>query len=441
MAGPNRVLLLLTITATAGIGILADRQRVATAGLGSHDGEMNPTAGTPNAPAQAVSPVTFKIAYWNIRSGFGLRGLPGRACTFTDTGSCAGPPLNAWGMHVVQDELIRSIGNDPEVVVLGLGEAWTCATPAAVQQALGWNARSSSRSGIAVIARFGFAGPEEWLQLDTSRNTNPADTKFVLRVPVCLDQGCTRSVVTYTAHMYGAALTEAAAYANYATQASQILAFMSNKSGTEPHVILGDLNVFEGTGIVCGQTPKNEAIRMFRSAGYLDAWPAIHAMADGSTGMWNRTSCGVPEGNLWKRIDYSLSKRLNPLSVTRFGMVNPGECAPSDHAGLIAQYAVEDASIPVPTVEIAAPASGGHGAGTRLDFGSGNRPDRRDATGVAGRWKRHCRPEQRTLHVHLGYSTGAEWGTRPARSRVERSRPSHSLIATLHFGVQPQRPG
>ena len=70
-------------------------------------------------------------------------------------------------------------------------------------------------------------------------------------------------------------------------------------------------------------------MQRFRSAGFLDAWPAIQAMADGSTGMWNRTGCGVPERNLWKRIDYSLSKRLNPLSVTRFGLVTPGECATS----------------------------------------------------------------------------------------------------------------
>jgi hypothetical protein len=302
--------------------------------------------------------VTFKIAFWNIRAGNGLRPLAGRTCSFQDTGSCGGLPLNAWGMHVVQDELLRSIGSDAQVVALGLAEAWGCATPATVQQVLGWHARSSAKSGIGIVSRFGFAGPEAWIQLDTSRNVNPADTKFVLRVPVCLDQRCTRSVMTYTAHLYGAALTEAGEYANYAAQASQTLDFMSTASGTNPHVLLGDLNVFEGTSIACRQKPKNEAIRMFRSAGYLDAWSATRALADGSTGMWNRTSCGVPEGNLWKRIDYSLSKRLNPLSIKRFAMVSPGQCAPSDHAGIIATYAVEDASAPVPTVGITAPTAG-----------------------------------------------------------------------------------
>ena len=86
-------------------------------------------------------------------------------------------------MGVVQSELIAKVGNDSRVISLGLAEAWPCATPAAVRAALGWKANSSERNGVAIVARYGFAGPERWTQLDTSLNINPADTMWVLRVP------------------------------------------------------------------------------------------------------------------------------------------------------------------------------------------------------------------------------------------------------------------
>ncbi len=54
---------------------------------------------------------------------------------------------------------------------------------------------------------------------------------------------------------------------------------------------------------------------MLRDAGYVDAWPAVHGTAEGSTGMWARPGCGTPEGNVYKRIDYTWSKELGPLSI------------------------------------------------------------------------------------------------------------------------------
>ena len=54
---------------------------------------------------------------------------------------------------------------------------------------------------------------------------------------------------------------------------------------------------------------------------------------------------------------------MNPLTVTRFGMVEPGECAPSDHAGILMEYAIEDASIAPPAVVITAPAQNATVAG------------------------------------------------------------------------------
>jgi hypothetical protein len=57
-----------------------------------------------------------------------------------------------------------------------LAEAWRCGSPENVRRLLGWKARSAERNGTVLLARHGFAAPEQWLQLDTSLNTNPADT-------------------------------------------------------------------------------------------------------------------------------------------------------------------------------------------------------------------------------------------------------------------------
>src|SRR5690242_3946065 len=76
----------------------------------------------------------FKVAFWNIRSGFGSPSLPGHTSTFSLTANCTDPTaaLNAWGVGFVQQELVAKIKNDPEVVALGLAEAWdtVCASPA-----------------------------------------------------------------------------------------------------------------------------------------------------------------------------------------------------------------------------------------------------------------------------------------------------------------------
>ncbi len=319
------------------------------------------------ADAQSVSPA-FKTAFYNIMSGLGQAGLPGSPTPFASTYNCtdSAQPLNAWGTGFVQAELVASIAKDPSVVVLGLAEAWRCATPEAVQQALGWASRTGVRNGQAVIARYGFAGPETWLQLDTSRNVAPADTKWVVRVPVCLDAGCSRWVHYVGAHWGMVTPQQVLNYAVGQTQAQQTLQFMAELPAGEPRVLMGDLNVTEGHVYVCDMAPSNVPIQMFRQAGFLDAWRAVHGLAEGFTGMWNRNGCGVPTGNLFKRIDYTWSRYIAPLSVTRFGMVAPGTAAPSDHAGLLATFPVPDALIGTrpPTVALRTPADNVPVAGT-----------------------------------------------------------------------------
>jgi hypothetical protein len=309
-----------------------------------------------SAPGAAVAQTaTFKLAFWNIQSGKGEPALPGNPVTFSDTSNCTDTtqPLNAWGKGVVQAHLQQSIANDPAIVALGLGEAWPCASPEKVREALGWKSRSSERNGVAIVAKYGFAGAEEWVQLDTTLNTNPADTMWVLRQPVCLDSACTRSINVFTAHWYGTGTDKGTSYDR---QAGQTVEFLQRAGGAEPHVLIGDLNVWQGVQ-VCGQTPNDYGVDRLQGAGYLDAWPLIHGAAEGATGMVNRAGCGVPEGYTWKRIDYAWAPANFPaLGIERFGMTTPGTEAPSDHYGIIAEFTLpgapsEPAPAPEPTPE------------------------------------------------------------------------------------------
>jgi exonuclease III len=294
-------------------------------------------------PALDAQPPSFKLAYYNIQSGKGEPALPGHPSTFVDTTNCTDPtrPLNAWGVGLVQRALVDAIGNDPAVVALGLGEAWTCASPARVLAVLGWRTASSSRNGVAMVSRYGFAGPEVWQRLDTSMNENPADTMWVLRRPACLDAACSRSFPLMVSHWYATAGLPSGA-ASIDRQAAQTVRFMA-ALGSEPHALIGDLNVWESPdgGTVCRQVPLSGGLNRLHAAGYVDAWALLHPGTDGFTGMTNRPGCGVPEGSAWKRIDYALApSSLAPLSMTRFGVVPAGDEAPSDHYGIVAEYPI-----------------------------------------------------------------------------------------------------
>ena len=162
-------------------------------------------AAPPAAIAQSA-PGSFKVAWLNIQAGKGEPGMPGHLVRFADTANCtdATQPINAWGIGMVQQHLTSSVGNDPKVVALGLAESWAsvCGSPENVRRLLGWKSRTSERNGVAMVAKYGFAGPEDWRQLDTTLNPNPADTMWVLRIPVCLDAACSQSMNMFAAHWY-----------------------------------------------------------------------------------------------------------------------------------------------------------------------------------------------------------------------------------------------
>jgi hypothetical protein len=195
-----------------------------------------------------------------------------------------------------------------------------------------------------MIARYGFAGAEEWIQLDTSLNINPVDTMWVLRVPVCLDAGCSASINVFTAHWFAESNHADPQYmsvlrSSYDRQAAQTAAFLVRAGGADPHVLIGDLNTWEGTQPVCAQDPVNAGLDRLRTAGYVDAWPLIHGGAEGFTGMTNRAGCGVPEGYVWKRADYVWSpSNYLPASIVRFAVVPGGDASPSDHFGVLAEF-------------------------------------------------------------------------------------------------------
>jgi len=292
----------------------------------------------PSPRAQRAASV--KVAFYNIRSGQGVTGLRGGASSFTAGPNCndRSKPLNAWGTGVVQKTLTSSLGDDPSIVALGLAEAWkaTCASPERVRAALGWKAASDSQNGVALVARYGFKG-ERWQQLDTSKNKSPGDTAWVLRAEVCTDRSCQRQLLIYVGHWYA---TGAQQQDTYAMQARQTLDFMQSTSSRRPHVLIGDLNVWTALGPACRQKPNGAAaLDVLSNARYIDAWQLLHPNEDGSTGMLNRRGCGTPEGAAWKRIDYAWSPDgFRPTEITRFGVVRPGDEAPSDHYGILAAY-------------------------------------------------------------------------------------------------------
>jgi hypothetical protein len=322
----------------------------------------------PSAVYAQGAPSTFKVGSYNIQAGKGEPALPGHVANFSDTPNCTdfAQPINGWGTGFVQTHLVSSIRNDPKIVALGLIESWAsvCASPENVRKVLGWKSRTSERNGVAMVAKYGFNGPEEWLQLDTTLNPNPSDTMWVLRIPVCLDAECSQSLNMFAAHWYASGVNK---LASYDRQAVATVAFLQRAGGTEPHVLIADLNVWEGSATICRENPTNIGLARLRNAGYVDAWPLIHGSAEGFTGMINRAGCGfLGEGYAWKRPDYtwSLSNFL-PTSIERFGVVPAGEDAPSDHYGLITEFPWpgldpddDTSDVVSPTVSLLTPSEG-----------------------------------------------------------------------------------
>jgi endonuclease/exonuclease/phosphatase family metal-dependent hydrolase len=280
--------------------------------------------------ASQLSAQTWKVAFYNIQSGRGAQPLAGHPATFADTSNCAdaSKPMNAWGMGLVQAELNTRLNADAQTIALGLAEAWLCGAPEQVRRALGWKERTAEHNGVSIIARYGLAGPEQWIQLHGLIYVAPSDTHWVVRAPVCADASCSRSVIVYSAHWATNGDQDAEAFQD---QARDTLNFMAQDGG-RPHVLIGDLNAYDSPA----PAPRTPALQLLRDANYVDVWPAVHGDEEGFTGMLNRAGRGTPVGYPYKRIDYVWVQGYHPDAMSRFGVTSPGDAGLSDHFGVLA---------------------------------------------------------------------------------------------------------
>jgi hypothetical protein len=259
----------------------------------------------------------WKVAHWNVQSGFGKAGWVS-GCSFKPGSNCS---ANAWGSGAMKQTLIDKVKNDPKVVALTLNEAWTCATPKRIQSLLGFAAvapgtSSGEIAGVSIVARYGFAGAPEVKALPKCSST--AEQRYVVRAPVYVDSARTKVVQVFTTHWTGCS-----------AEADATVAFMQ-RYAYKPRSFTGDLNVKNGSG---------DPITKLKAASYGDVWAKLYGTAGGPTATWN-SSYGSPAGSLYKRIDYAFSKTLTPLSFGRFNYTGTaGACKLADHAGIVVEYA------------------------------------------------------------------------------------------------------
>jgi hypothetical protein len=278
-------------------------------------------------PSPTAAPVErFKVATWNIRSGMGIRGFTTTSWS-SDTLNCTdqSKPLNAWGIGLPQQELER-IREDQSIVAFATQEAWNCGSPTNINSILGFKVMSGERNGTALAARYGFASGPSYTKI--------TGDDWLVGGAVCLDPACSASTPVFSAHWS----VPEDAFGAAAQRTIEIL-------GTQPvpHVLLGDLNVYRvdawNPSVPCTGPDvggRVQAIMNMEAAGYADAWKTTQP-GEGWTGMSTRNGCGVPNGNLFKRIDYVYTKGLTAVSTTRIARAAPGADAPSDHVALIAE--------------------------------------------------------------------------------------------------------
>lgn len=287
------------------------------------------------APLPSAAPRAFKIATWNVRSGMGIQGFGPRPWRH-DTLNCTDrtKPLNAWGIGLPQRELQR-LRADSAIVALAVQEAWNCGRPENLNAVLGFRTATREQNGVALIARYGFAGAPV-----TQRIGAPGGyDSWMVGGRVCLDEPCSATIPVFSTHW---SATDQQEWPIQARRATELL-----ESQPVPHVFAGDLNIFRidrwNPKVACTNADnagRTAALERIEAAGYVDAWKASQG-GEGWTGMTSRPGCGSPPGNLFKRIDYIYVKQLRVVSTSRFARPEPGADAPSDHAGLIAELTWE----------------------------------------------------------------------------------------------------
>jgi endonuclease/exonuclease/phosphatase family metal-dependent hydrolase len=281
------------------------------------------------AAQRALPAHSFKVATWNIRSGMGVHGFATTTWN-SDTLNCTdrSKPMNAWGVGLPQKELER-IRQDPAIVVLALQEAWNCGSPQHVNEVLQFKTPAIEQEGVSLLARYGFAGKPRFEQIDAKNH------RWIESGRVCLDASCSASLQMFATHLGGSD-------AEFLPQVERVIAIVD--ADTAPRLFMGDLNLYKidqwNPRMPCtaaDSAGRVSAIAAIERAGFTDTWKALNS-GEGWTGMTSRKGCGNPNGGLYKRIDYIYTKGLTATAITRFAQPPPGADAPSDHAGLIAEF-------------------------------------------------------------------------------------------------------
>jgi endonuclease/exonuclease/phosphatase family metal-dependent hydrolase len=290
-------------------------------------------AGSPNSPSQrSATGTAFKVATWNIRSGMGIRGFNTTEWSH-ETTNCTdrSKPINAWAIGLPQAEL-EHVAADPRIVAMAVQEAWNCASPAAINAILGFKTASREQEGVALLARYGFSGPLKFERIDSS-------SRWLIGGDVCIDPACARTMPMFATHFGGNSDDD------LPPEANRVLDLL--RTARRPHLFMGDLNTFRvdqwNPSVPCTAADsggRTGVINLIEQAGYIDAWKATQR-GEGWTGMASRHGCGVPEGNLYKRIDYVYVLGARVLSTDRFGRAAPGADSPSDHVGLVAEIEIQ----------------------------------------------------------------------------------------------------
>jgi hypothetical protein len=290
------------------------------------DGRSAYTEAAQTSQAGPAPTGTFKVATWNIRSGMGIAGFKTTNWT-SNTLNCTdrSQPLNAWGMGLPQAELAK-VRDDRSIVAFAVQEAWNCGNPSNINGVLHFKTITDERNGTALAARYGFAKAPAYV--------NVGNDDWVIGGPVCLDAACSASVPIFSTHW----TPPGNAFGAVAQRTLDVL-----RNQRAPHVLLGDLNVYRvdawNPSVPCtgaDLAARVEAIEKMEAAGYADAWKTTQG-GEGWTGMSTRNGCGVPNGNLFKRIDYVYTRNLRAVATARLARAAPGGDAPSDHVMLIAE--------------------------------------------------------------------------------------------------------
>lgn len=284
---------------------------------------------------------TFSVATWNVRAGYGVEGVHHDPPFDMNTANCTDPerPRNAWGVGFTQRFLQAGIGQDPDVVALGLQEAWgNCGNVKNIASLLQWAAFAPERNGVGMVAKYGIVGPWDYWQIELKGVAGATEDRWIVGGNICVARDCVKTVYMWATHLAPSSDAE------WPSHVKKALDWVATK--LVPHLFVGDFNLWQNdqwsplTNCGGATPPMAVALANIIRAGYVDAWAATQP-GEGWTGMVSRNGCGPDRnGHVFKRIDYIWSKGLTAVSTTRIGVVAPGAPGPSDHLGLKAQFVI-----------------------------------------------------------------------------------------------------